>query len=225
MRDKNIILYEYEDLLMGKRATFDIAFTESVEGNRKAAGIIWRYAIENLLGWTPEQALIYLNQDLVKTLKLDKTYKKIGYEYSTKKFFDFRYILQYAFPESIRYDLEEDARSEYERVSKMGQWEDDEEPYKFHKNYFAGPEGAVRASVVLNYAISIDLSHLGTYGLYRFFGNKKNATEWLKKREIEVNVKSLYKTPLEYFHHSLPEDETNNIYYINEWLRDKYLRR
>jgi len=218
-----MILYEYEDLLMGKRKSFEIAFTDSVEWNKKAAGIIWRYAIETLLGWTPEQALIYLNQELVKSLKLDKTLVKIGYEYSAKKFFDYRYVLQYAFPESVSYTVAEDARAEYERVAKLGQWSDDKEDYKFHKNYFAGSEGAVRASEVLNYAISIDLNHLDDYGLYEFFGNKKDATEWLKKRNIEINIKSLFKTPLEYYHYSLPVSEANNVYYINEWLKNKYL--
>ena len=224
MRTKSMILFEYEDVLMGKRKNFEVAFTNSVEENRKTAGIIWRYAIEKLLHWTPEQALIYLDQKIVNALKLNLTYCRIKYEYSTKKFFDFRFILQYAFPEVIKYDLEENARSEYERVAKLGKWENDTEQYKFHKNYFSGPEGLKRASVVLNYAISIDLADLNTYELYKFFANKRKATLWLSKREIEVNVKSLYKTPLEYLHYSLPPGEADNIYFINEWLRANYLK-
>lgn len=225
MLKKKIILYEYEDVLMGKRKGFTVAFTDSVESNRKAAGIIWRYAIENLLGWTVDQALIYLNHDLVKALKLDKTYCEIGYEYNTKKFFDYRYILQYAFPEKINYDVEEDARSEYERINRTGKYEHEKGPQKFHKNYFVGPEGVIRAAVVLDCAIKGYLSHLDVYELYRFFGAKKTANEWLKKRNLEVNVKSLYKTPLEYLHYSLPENSQNNIYYINEYLKDTYLKK
>jgi len=224
MQTEKTIIFEYEDVLMGKRKNFEVAFTDSVEENRKTAGIIWRYAIEKLLRWTPEQALIYLTQDIVKSLKLNLTYCRIKYEYSTKKFFDFRFILQYAFPGIIKYDLEENARSEYERVAKIGKWENDKETYKFHKNFFSGREGLKRAAVVLKYALSLDLAELSTYELYRFFGNKRKATLWLTKREIEINIKSLYKTPLEYLHYSLPRDEGNNVYFVNEWLKMSYLK-
>lgn len=226
MKSESLILFEYEDVLMGKRRNFDVSFSGTLEERRKAAGVIWRYAIEKLLRWNPEQALIYLNQDLIKKLKLNLTYPKIDYKYSTSKFFDLRFILQYAFPERIKYDLEEDARSEYERVAKLGAWENDKESYKFHKNYFSGTDGIKRAAVVLMYAISLDmgnLSDLDIYELYHFFANKRKATLWLTKMEIESNVKSLYATPLEYLHYSLPKEVSNTIFFINEYFRENYM--
>lgn len=225
MQSDNLIIFEYEDVLMGKRRNFDVSFSGTLEDRRKSAGVIWRYAIEKLLGWTPEQALLYLNQDIIKQLKLNLTYCKIEYEYSTKKFFDLRFILQYAFPGKIKYDLEENARSEYERVTKMGIWEHDTEPYKFHKNYFTGTDGVKRAAVVLNYAISIDLADLDTYELYKFFANKRKATLWLTQKEIETNIKSLYSSPLEYLHYSLPPGETNNFYFLNEYFKSTVLKK
>ena len=224
MSATSIIIFEYENILMGKKRNFEVSFNGTLEERRKTAGIVWRYAIEGLLGWTAEQALLFLDQDIIKTLKLNLTYCKIDYEYSAKKFFDLRFILQYAFPECIKYDLEEDARSEYERVAKLGPWEGSTETYKFHKNYFSGLDGIKRAAVVLNYAISIDLSDLDTFEKYKFFGNKKGATAWLMKKEIETNVKSLYSTPLEYLHYSLPADEANSIYYLNEYFKTTYLK-
>lgn len=223
MYSKTLILFEYEDVLMGKKKNFDVSFSKNAGDPEKVTGIIWRYAVEKLLGWTPEQALMYMNQKLIKALKLDLTYCRINYEYSTTKYFDLRYILQFAFPESIHYDLEADARREYERVAKLGRWEHDTEPYKFHKNYFVGPDGVKRAAVVLNYAISLDLQDLDSFQLYRFFSKKGEATAWLIKKEIETNVKALYETPLEYLHYSLPPERKDNVLFINEYFRSLYI--
>lgn len=224
MFSESLILFEYEEVLMGRSRNFEVSFRGTLEDRRKTAGVVWRYAIENLLGWTPEQALLYLNQDIIKMLKLDLTYVKIDYEYSTKKFFDLRFILQYAYPGRIRYNLEDNARSEYERVNHMNEWENEKETYKFHKGYFSGPEGIERAAVVLNYAISIGLSELTTFELYRFFASKRKATLWLTDHEIETNVKSLYATPLEYLHYSLPPEESNEIFFLNEYFRQGVLK-
>ena len=219
-----VALYEYENILIGKASAFRVAFRDTdIEKRRKTAGEIWRYAISDVLGWTPDMALLYLNQDLIKQIKLDLTYPKIDYSYSKKKFFDLRFILQYAYPGIIKYNLEEDAKAEFERVNRLGAFENYEKGQKFQKHFFSGLDGVKRAAVILNYAISLYLDDLTTQELYKFFQNTPKATSWLRKHKIDLVVKKLYPTPLDYLHNSLPSCEENNIYYINEYLNTALL--
>lgn len=219
MSAESLALFEYGEILMGKKSGFDVTFRGSLEDKRRTAGVIWRYAIEKILGWSPEQAAIYMNDELIKTLRLDTTFGYMDYGTNDNIYFDIRFVLQYAFPEKIKYSLEDDAKNEYERIMKLGKWENDTEKHQFHKNYFKGPDGERRAAVVLNCAINSFLPDVTNLELYEFFADRGSANVWLKKNEIESGKKNLYNTPLEYLHYALPPERSNSVYFLNAWLK------
>ena len=157
MERESTIIYEYEEILLGKKKNFAWAFDCSITEKRKVIGIIWRYAVTHLLHWTPQEAAELMTQEIAKTLKLDKTYIHLDYKYDPKENFDFRYVLKYAFPGEVHFGLKEQTISEYEHVMKIGKWAKSKEPYKFHKNFFLDKDGIDRAAIVLMYAISAQL--------------------------------------------------------------------
>lgn len=224
MKSKKTILYEYEEILLGKNGKdFKTIFNGSLEERRKVAGVIWRYAISNLLRWTPEQAETSLTKEIIESLCLDKTYSKMEIEYGVRKFFDIRSVLRYAFPEKIKFDVEKHAIEEYKRVMKLDEWKYDNTKYRFHKGFFRGPDGAIRSQVILSYAIAVYFDDVSNYALYRFFGDEKEANQWLEDHRLGGNVIPGFKTSLELLHYSLPQERGNKFYYLNEYIRSKVM--
>lgn len=206
-------LFEYEEILMGKKIGFSCAYSGTDSEKRKVTGHIWRYAILHLLHWTPEDALTYLNPQLIKELKLDLTLKYVSIKFDEKKNFDPTVVLSYAFPEKIKYNESEICIDEYCKVMKLGKYQDDIEPHRFPKNFFANENGSLRAAIVLNYAIKAFLPEYTINDLYFFFADTPKAMLWLREKRLNINTKVMYTNPLDYFHYSLPNSKQNDFLY------------
>ncbi len=223
MLDEDVVLYEYEEILMGLKKNFTCTFKQGDAINKQEAGIIWQYAITNLLKWTPQEALVNLNDDVIKKLRLDKTYSYIGY-FPKKNFYNgWAYILQFAFPDQIVYSFRDETIDEYQKMAKLGRWANDQNEYRYAKSFFLGADGIARAKIILNYAISLYLSDKTIKELYEFFGNIKKSKKWITGKALGPCIKMIYNTPLEYFHNSLPDEKKNVFYYQAEVLNQKYL--
>ena len=207
-------IFEYEELLMGQRTRFEASFKGSPTENKKEVGHIWRYAIEELLGWTPEEALKNLDNDMVEALMLHKTFAGLDYEPKKTYVSDYRFILQYAFPESIKYDFVQETLSEYEHVAKLGMWKNDTEDYKYPKNFFGDNNGAARANILLRHVVNTYLGDMSLKEKYVFFADFIGARNWIKKYFLDTPVTTeMYMSPLEYFHRSLPQTERSELLY------------
>lgn len=78
MRD-SMVIYEYEQVLTGKKNNFRLTFeSENVRERCRRGGIVWRYSIEHILHWDFSTAYCYITKDIVKALKLDKTIPFMG---------------------------------------------------------------------------------------------------------------------------------------------------
>ena len=208
-------IYEYEQLLMGQRTRFEVSFKGTPEENRAEVGNVWRYAVEHLLRWSPEVALRNLDSDTVKALYLDKTLEVDGIGYDLKKSYikDYRFILQYAFPESIKYDLRAETIAEYEHVAGLGKWKNDYNEYKYAKRFFSGNNGILRAGILMRHVCNLYLGDMSKKDKYIFFANYSSACKWLDEKCLKTPLTSIYSSPLEYFHDSLPLSEKSEILY------------
>lgn len=220
MQSPNVILYEYDQMLLGKAKNFKISFQGSPnsEQNKRELQIVWRYAFEKLLGWTPAQAIELVNNELVVSLMLDVTLSKAGIRFNPKKDFDFRAVLQYVYPERVKYSIEQDAISEFERVNALGKWEGTVTERRFPKGFFNGFDGDIRSSAILLYAISLYLSDKDVFELYRFFATTPEAMKWLKKLGIKTLTTSYRPTPMACLHSALPADKKDSVYLLNEFI-------
>lgn len=218
----DLIIYEYEQVLLGNPYKTIFQGTLLSE-KRKVGGVIIRYAIEHLLHWDPNYALTELNKDVEDSLGLRDVYRTMKIDCSENNYFNRKEVLQYAFPEKIKYSLQEEAINEYKRKMKIDEYQFDTSAAKFHKNFFKGYEGSERASAILNYAIRNFLGNINTYDLYHFFGNRKCAVKWMEENGIEVDSFPGYDTPLDLLHYSLRGDDVSDLMYLNEYLGAKVL--
>ena len=228
MISEQVNIYEYEQILLGKRDRFEVSMQGSVENNRVEAGNIWRYAIEHLLHWSPKIAADYMTTEIVNMLCLDKTFSAIGFKKTNNFVPDYKFIIQYAFPDSneCKLDIKYQAMEEYKHVAKLGKWAADCIPYKYPKKFFCGENGIERAKYLLRYVVNQYLEGTMSHAeMYAFFANRRKSKRWLVSKCLESPVTIMYETPLDYFHFSMPrksqDDFLYNVHRINEMYKEK----
>jgi hypothetical protein len=215
MLTEDLNIYEYEEVLTGKKQDFSVSFKGTPRENRIEVGNIWRYAVHNILKWDCQQAAEYLTDDIVDKLLLNKTFVGIDFDRGHTYISDYRFVLQYAFPNEVKFDERAQTIAEYEHVAKLGKWSGSKEPYKYPKRFFLNQEGIRRAEILLRYAINTYLSDCSVYELYEFFADDVRATYWLQRKKLGTPIKLIYDNPLEYLHASLPAALRDNMAYHN----------
>lgn len=221
MIERKAIIQDYERVLLGQRKTFSCGKVALESERKEIVGIIWGYAITNLLKWTPEDAMAYINPDIVRALKLDTALKIINVPYTGKQDFDYEYVLSLSFPDKIKYDAKAHCINEYEKILKIGKYSSSKEVHQFSKKFFDDAEGLSRAAIVLNYAVSRYLGLKTMAELYEFFNDEKQAMRFLRKYKIADNARLIYSNPLDYFHNSMGEKRDNFLYY-NQLFKNAY---
>lgn len=222
MTQDDINLYEYQQLLLGHTKTFCIAQSAKLKNGSDEAwrevGVLWRYAITQILGWTPEQAKTYINNDdpmhdpVVKMLRLDQVSGKIIT--GKKQDSDLPKILTYAFPELGKPNLYTETIQMYNQMVENrnvpGQ------PQKrYPRHFWTDDYGTKRAAICIQYAIGKYLQDTMSFAeLYEFFSNTPSAKRWLERKMLGQPLRVLYSgKPLDYFHFSLPMSRRNEVLY------------
>lgn len=217
---ERINLYEYELILTGKRKNYQCSFTGGPTQQLIEFGNIWRCAITKILKWTPEQAVLFLTEDIIRQLKLDKTYRAI--DIGKNDFvYDSKRMLQYAFPDKVKYSFTNETIDVYEQILRNDKNITDKKDKlfnKFPKSFFIDRYGEKRASILLNYAVGKYLGHLTSEEKYNFFASK-NAMRWLTQMKLNQIIGVMYENPLEYYHEALCYDERDELLYLNERLK------
>ena len=222
MISESLNIFEYEQILMGQRLNFGCSFKGTYKENCIAVGNVWRYAVTHLLKWTPQEAAKYMTAEIVEMLCLDKTFKAIGFKPKCSYIGDYRFVLQYAFPDEIKFDMRKQAINEYQRVAGIGRWAGEKEEHRFPKKFFLDNNGIERANIVFNYVISLYLGDMSVPELYQFFSKKREALAWLKDKRLDAPLKLIYNDPIEYLHCSLPYSKRDNLLYYNIRVNDLY---
>lgn len=215
MLSENLNIFEYEEVLMGKKKDFLCSFKGNLSENQIEIGNIWRYAITHILKWNARQAEKYLTDEIVERLMLHKTFSGINFDKAHSYIQDYRFVLQFAFPGEVIFDKRKQAIAEYEHVAKLGKYKSDKGIYKYPKKFFLNTDGIERAQFLLMYVINLYLSDMTVPELYAFFNDKSAALRWLRKRKLDVPVRLIFVTPLEYLHYSLPSNKRNEVLYYN----------
>lgn len=227
MADDSAVIFEYENILMGKQKNFNCSFSGSVEKKRMAVGEIWRYAVLHILHWTPEMALKNMSVSLMNELLLDRTLSQIDSPFVRKKPIDFRYIFNIAFPKNIHFDVFNETLDSYTHVLHIEKYSHvkDDLPYHFPRNFFTDEQGAQRASICLNYAVNRFIGDLTYIERYELFADKSKAGKFLSRAMLSSVSRIMYDCPLDYYHYSLPEDERDYLLYYNLKLKDIFLEK
>lgn len=206
---------------------------EYTEQDKRNMAAIWQYAIEELLHLNPHDAVKYLDDTLVKALRLDTTLYVFEVE-GVVFHGDYSYVLEYAYPNIYKNanSIRVETISEYERVTKKGIYSNDKNKYNFRKGFFDDINAPHRMSILCDYIVKNYLGHLGSVKeLYEFFGNEPVAKKFLIEMGLtDVNGRRVYQNfsdALSFFHNSkLGKDHEhyNELYYYQELLKRDMVR-
>lgn len=182
--------------------------TYSREGNFLYASWIVDYVIRHVLHWTPQEAVVNLNHDIVETLLLDKVIKCVDDELKLDKN-DYRWLLSKIYPKEVHYNFAEET---------LGYWKKALE-YTIRRTKTSYPSGFFayekrgkdRAITIMDYLLSEYFQDATLPEIYRFFGdadNRDRLNEFVSKYKLKLILDSgLYK---EY------------IDLVNDTLRNKF---
>lgn len=231
--NNEITLRRYEDFLLGK-SSFSIKGPSGVEkepkgdecnireikaerkkqiadAKQKEALAIVQYAVKELLGWTPQDAMNSMTEEIMEQLKLDKiiTYIRYPKDLSRKK--DFGWMIHLAFPNETHYDVGEQVLKLYQRV-KSGELK------RFPKRVFEGENGAQKLAILLNDYISKNLVVKNVEELYEIFGDSARGNILMHEAKLFYSYREIYDTPLEYLHESLGKERDEFLFSYYQYM-------
>ena len=224
---------KYEDFLMGKcpfslKGPHDVISEAELkdtenkelrdERNRRIAETkerdalaIVRYAVTNILGWKPQDAMECMTADVMKQLCLDRIQMYVLYPKDINKNTDFAYMIHKAFPRETKYNMSAQILQLYESLFN-GQLK------KFPRRVFEGENGAMKLSILLKYYISKSIPATSVEDLYEVFGNNAQANLLMRKAKLFYAYRELYETPLEYLHESLGAHQDPFLFAVYQFL-------
>lgn len=201
------IIYEYENILLGKKKNFSTTYFElSPEQNERTALIIFHHAINSYLKWTPKQVEECLNYDIVRRMKLVPLMKYIRFPAESDREKDFYILLEKLYPHKHKAGLKGPTLTVYQRLLSG-------ERSKFPKGYFDGMQGMYRSLICFQYMITLLKPFDDVGDMYKFFASNRG-TATLKKYKLNIVCNTIYETPIDYLHAALPS-EHKDLYLFN----------
>ncbi len=209
---------------------------------------IWRYVIEEFLHYDAETALAYIDDKMVRTLKLDKTVCLFGCGLKDRTRPGYAFVLQFLYPSAIKYaedkhmkDLCEYAKRTRTPLARSYFWSQEEyneraekrreaavaSGKKFNDSYnnrqiYRGRQNAIVCMQQIIYGHFF--GNCSTEELYETFGNEDKAKEIINKfgKIYEYIIPKYYPTSLEYLHDALYSQDKSDFWYTAIGIRKRF---
>lgn len=212
------ITSDYDDVLAGKSDSVSInAFYTMAPGgtNEKMALDCIRYAIEEILEWTPREAIQKFDSYMLRLMKLERVAEFIAYpvEVGTN---DTRYIMSRLYPNRVRISREKLIRDTYEKVlSGTGK--------QFPREYFNGGEGFRRFCVCLTHLVENYTTISSTEEFYSFFMSAKGK-RFLDVQRLRVPADQFAISMLDVIHYVTRNRPDSDMWYAYFTFRKEVAR-
>lgn len=136
-------LHDYDEMLIGtKKKITTFINAEPGGGNEVIALNIVRYAIEDILGWTPEEAIKKFDGYIIHKMQLDRVAEYIHYPIEIQGE-EPLYILSRLYPKLVHLSPRQLVEKQFEHVLF--------DHKQFPRDYFVGTEGFFRFCVCMRY--------------------------------------------------------------------------
>lgn len=199
MRSCDTEIYNFQNYLFGTAKKFlfkpsDMSDKQKSELSKK----IVRWVIEDMLGWTPQEAKEHFGEKEIKTFKLSGIAKKIIYpdDISRK---DYPYLISILYPDVIRYDATEGIIKLWDMLLTGI------EIKKFPPNLFVGESGKERVYTLLNEFNKRYIPAKDIPDLYRIYSNSAMINKKLNEAKLYQSLSKYYTYPIEILHRMLRE--------------------
>lgn len=211
------VIAEYEQILIGNLEGFSPRYFQRKSlRNEKVALAVYRYAIEELLEWTPVDADRFFSLTVADRMKLTPLLLYIDFP---PEIIDVQgkitYVLHLLYPQQIHYDFRGYVIEIYTEVLQGKR--------KYPRDFMYGHKGLLRAEICLQYILNKEMVFESKESLYEFF-TSGNIYGFLKKKKLYQLYRSFFAKPLDYLHESLPEEIRNEFLYqfynfAREWKK------
>ena len=158
---------DYENMLIGRTGeigTHNFWGTEKGGANQMRAVICVRYAIENVLEWTPDEALAKFDSYIIRFMKLTKILQYIRWPDDIENG-DPKYLLSLIYPWKIKIRGRDKVIEVFRGVLETGQ--------QFPREYFNGITGFKRYCICLKIVATEFHQMSSTQEIYEFFSSQE----------------------------------------------------
>lgn len=184
------------DALDGARLS-PLFFNLTDEGNHKRALNMIKWVIEDVMNWTPHEALNFIGKDFIDKMGLKTCYEKVIFPEFISKRSNYRYIVQLCYPDQIaEYDKKRLWIMEYNNALSVEK--------TLTKGSFTEHDARDKARYMLNHYLK---NHVGAYSTskekaYEFFASS-DGEKLIKTAKLGVAQNLLFDSALEFFHESV----------------------
>lgn len=214
--DLSIVMYEYTEILTGKRKNYSDNFFKGnkIEGEKNAILFIRAVANTFLQCHSLEVALATITPQVLKQMKLDVIASNIKRPRFVVAQDRNEYVLTKIFSENMD--------QEKWIANRLCMRVLDKSLVKFPKSYMEGEEGLKRSQYCLRYFLMDAFPNTEISDLYRI-STTPEFTKFLQDRLL-LNVRmKMYDSPVEYLHASLPDEAKDDalfhmyevLYFVN----------
>ncbi len=204
-------IYNYDQTLLGReKSMMQFFFHENLygaDGVRENALAVLRYAVEDLLRWTPKMMVDQFNGEIIRKMKLEKVILALNRDFPVQlnKKKDYFYYAHMLYPDIIRVSDEYLTIKTYKDLL-AGKIQ------RLQKGFLEGDEGEGRIRLCLNYQLNLSVP-TSIRGLYYDFANTQRANKILSDWKLNTARRAHYKHPIDFLHESLPEDQRDEFLY------------
>ena len=200
------LLYEYQLLLLGRIPSIqpDLFDGEAKQKENAALDIV-RYAVENILRWTPKEMAAKFNGEVIDRLKLTKIVSYIAFPPEADKKRDYFVYAHKLYPDIIPMDLYTLTILTYNNVH-------DKHLVKFPKGFFDDNLGRTRALLCMNYALAKDGMFRTKQELYKTFTETTGA-QFIQKHRLDLARRLSWESPLDFIHEALSINDRDEVWY------------
>ena len=225
------IIYEYVQILLEKRRNYsNILFNpeyrtspeslmrgrrRDTEQNQRTALVIIRYAVEEILGWSPKQVYHCLTYEILEKLHLCPLLQYLNFPPELSRKNDVYYIAHLLYPQIFPIDIKDLCIKHYQKILAN-------DSLSFPKGYFAHAEGLLRAILCLQYALNNYIHAKNEFELYEMFADEPRIRETLKKYKLLEPCDLFFNKPIAYLQYALPEQQKNQFLYQYFCFLDHY---
>ncbi len=204
-------IYNFQNFMLGETNKFYWKPAEiSDEEKKKRTLKIVKWVIEDLLDWTPQDALEHFGEKEIKTFKLkqllDPFFAKEG-----KGRRNYKYMLSLIYPEVIKYDASEGIIEIWDDILNNRQ-------QRFPVNHFNGDQGRKRVFTLLDEFNKRYLPVSSTEELYKKYSESNEINKLLRNAKLYASLSPFYKYPIQLLHQMLeevyPGEEDEYLYSI-----------
>lgn len=204
-------IFRFQNYLLGETNRFVFKPSDiSAEEKKRLTLKIVKWVIDDMLNWTPKDALEHFGEKEIKTYKLEIILNTFFQNEGMGKQ-NYEYILSLIYPDVIKYSPSSGIIEIWDNILEN-------KVQRFPTNHFLGEQGRERAFTLLDEFNKRYIAASNTAELYKKYGNSNEINNLLRKAKLYTSLSRFCNYPIQLLHQMLeekyPGEESEYLYAI-----------